>query len=462
VFGLAFALTLPSLGGYDEGVHFLRAWHLSNGHAFAQSGHRDNDPAPDLGAYVPAGLENQLRAILIDGVLNRHDARGAWSHVNDPAPRGPKLFVDFAATAVYPPVPYVPAAIGIRIGRLFGASSFVLVLLARLAELAAFIAVVALAIRRLPSRAWIFTVLALTPVALFQASAVSADALTTAFALVVVADAFALMAQPVDRVPRGLLIETALVTVALALSKQPYFLAAALLLLPAWKHRRSIAVAIGAILTVSGALALAWARWANAHYLAPDFLPPSLGGHANYANNNVQPTAQVKYLRGHPFAFFGAVWRMITDYGPSIAHDLVAQTSFWHVPTLIAALIACGVVGIVVVEWGPLAGGRVMRAAALALAAVMVVVSLLLAYVGWNALRAPRLDGYQGRYLLLVLAIVALALLPDRAMQPENSSRSSIASRVRVHRDAIALGLVGWMAVMLLAVELGLAWHSYG
>ena len=63
MFGVAFALTLPPLAGYDEGVHFLRAWHVSNGHAFAQSGHRAGDPAPDLGAYVPAGLEHQLRAI---------------------------------------------------------------------------------------------------------------------------------------------------------------------------------------------------------------------------------------------------------------------------------------------------------------------------------------------------------------------------------------------------------------
>ena len=63
------------------------------------------------------------------------------------------MFVDFAAAAVYPPVPYLPSAIGIRIGRLFGASPFILVLLARLADLAAFIALVALAIRRLPDRA---------------------------------------------------------------------------------------------------------------------------------------------------------------------------------------------------------------------------------------------------------------------------------------------------------------------
>ncbi len=463
VFGVAFAVTLPLLGGYDEGVHFLRAWHVSDGHVFATSGHRANDPEPDLGAYVPAGLQHQLVAILRDGVLDRDNARGAWSHVGEPAPTGRATFVDFAAAAVYPPVPYVPSAIGIRIGRLFGASSFVLVLLARLAELAAFIALVALAIRRLPTRAWVLTVLALTPVALFQAAAVSADAVTTALALLVVADALALLALPVDAVPRALLVETVLATVALALCKQPYFLVAALLLLPAWRHRRQIGAVVVATLVASAGLVLAWTHWANDHYLAPNFLPPSLGGHTNYANNNVQPTAQLRYLRGHPFALAGAVWRMITDYGSSIAHDLVAQTSYWHVPPAIALLVACGVVAVVVLDRGRVPGGRATRWLALGLAALMTAVSLFLAYVGWNALRAPRLDGYQGRYLLAMLAIVALVALPDRAPAGGDPDASTARRGPAAGRELAAIGtyLLGWSAVTLLAVEVGLAWHAY-
>jgi uncharacterized membrane protein len=449
VFGVGFAFILPPLAGADEGVHFLRAWNVSNGHVFAQSGHRAGDPAPDLGAYVPSGLEHGLQQLLIAGELDPHNARKVWSHLGDAAPAGRPEFVDFAAAAVYPPVPYLPSAIGIRIGRLFGASPFVLVLLARLADLAAFIALVALAIRRLPTRAWVLTILALTPVALFQASAVSADAITTALALVVVADAFALMARPVNDVPKALLIETVLATLALSLSKQPYVLAAALLLLPAWRHRRAIGGAIVGALAVGGVLVLSWAHWANDHYLAPNFLPPRFGTERNYANNNVQPSAQTSYLRSHPFAFVRAVGRMITDHGVSIAHDVVAQTSFWRVPGVIAVLIALGVLAIVVIDAAPLAGGNPMRAVALGLAAFTTVVSLVLAYIGWNSLRAPRIDGFQGRYLLLVFALIALVIRPDGKGPP----------RFDVQRAG--LWLAGWSAVLLLAVEIGLAWHSY-
>jgi len=457
VFGVAFAVTLPSLAGYDEPVHFLRAWHVSEGNVFAQTGQRAGDPAPTLGAYVPAGLNNQLAGILRDGILQKDNARGAWSHLGDSAPKGPPTFVDFSAAAVYPPVPYLPSALGIRIGRLFGLSAFMLVLLARLFELAAFVAIVGLAIRRLPSRAWVLAVVALMPVAVFQASTVSADAITNALALLVVADALALTAQPVDRVPRALLIETVCATIALALCKQPYILAAGMLLLPAWRHRRQIGATIVGTFAVGGVLALAWTRWANDHYLAPDFLPPSLGGHANYANNNVQPSAQIRYLRGHPFAFTGAIWRMVTDHGGSILHDLAAQVSYWRAPGLIPVMVWSGVAAVVLLDCARLPGGRAMRRLTLALAFLTVVASLFLAYVGWNALHAPRIDGYQGRYLLVVLAMVALVIVPDPRADPPSGPLAAVRARVGGRTG----WLVAWSALTLLLVEIGILWHSY-
>ena len=457
VFGVAFAVTLPSLAGFDEPVHFLRAWHVSEGNVFAQTGQRAGDTAPTLGAYVPAGLNEQLADILRDGILRKDNASRTWGHLGDPAPKGPPTFVDFSAAAVYPPVPYLPSAIGIRIGRLFGASAFMLVLLARLAQVAAFVTLVALAIRRLPTRAWVLAVVALMPVAVFQASTVSADAITNALALLVVAEALALTAQPVGRVPRVLLIETVCATIALALCKQPYILAAGMLLLPAWRHRRQIGAAMAGTFAVGGVLALAWTRWADDHYLAPDFLPPSLGGHANYANNNVQPSAQIRYLRGHPFAFTGAVWRMLTEHGVSILHDLAVQVSYWHAPGSIAVLVWCGVVAVVVLDCAQLPGDGGMRRLTLVLAFLAVVASLFLAYVGWNALHAPRIDGYQGRYLLVVLAMVALVIARDPRPVPSAGPLATIRARVGGRTG----WLVAWSALMLLLVEVGILWHSY-
>jgi len=270
-------------------------------------------------------------------------------------------------------------------------------------------------------------------------------------------------AQQQERRAQLFVAETAIATTALSLCKQPYLLVAALLLVPAWKHRREIGWAIGAALAASAAFALAWAHWANAHYLAPDFLPPFLGGHPNYANVDVQPSAQIRYLRSHPFALARAIGRMVTDHGVSIAHDVFVQTSYWHVPGIVAVLTVCGLVAAVAFDAGRLPGGAAMRVLGWAVVVVIVCVSLLLAYVGWNALRAPRIDGYQGRYLFVVVAIAALVAAPDgwrrmRGSEPRRDGSAAAASRAR---GAVVAALAGWSAALLALVELGLAWHAY-
>jgi hypothetical protein len=130
--------------------------------------------------------------------------------------------------------------------------------------------------------------------------------------------------------------------------------------------------------------------------------------------------------------------------------------SYWHAPGVIAVLVGAGVVAAVLLDAGPLPGGRALRALALALASAAVVASLFLAYVGWNALRAPRIDGYQGRYLIVMLALCALVLVPDTATR---SMRALETVRVRV--GTRTNWLVGWSALMLLLVEIGIFRHSY-
>jgi hypothetical protein len=91
------------------------------------------------------------------------------------------------------------------------------------------------------------------------------------------------------------------------------------------------------------------------------------------------------------------------------------------------------------------------------LAFLAVVAPLFLAYVGWNALHAPRIDGYQGRYLLVVLAMVALVIMPD----PRAASSAGPLARVRAKVGDRTGWLVAWSALMLLLVEIGILWHSY-
>ncbi len=449
VSGIGMAVILPPLGGYDEPVHFMRAWQISDGGLFASAG--TTNEGRGFGGDAPASIVVDLGGLMRDGVFaseNEHSASSVWSHIDDPAPHGHATFVSFPSTAVYAPAPYLPAAFALRIGRALGLSAFMLVLLARLAGIVAYAALGALAVHRIPARKWLLAVVLLAPVAVFQAATISADALTIALALLVVADALALSDRTTDAVRPALLIEVGVVTLALALAKQPYFMVAALLLIPAWRHRGRVAATLGAILVAAGGIALAWSTWAQAHYIPPD-IPVAYLGHTNYAYRDVDTTAQLEYVRGHPWSFLRAIGETLGYVPGSLAHDVVAQASWWRVPTIVAVLAAVLLIGAAFVDARPLPAARAFAIMGGALALVMTLTIFLLAYTGWNAVRAPRIDAFQGRYLFPPLALVLLLVLPARRAHGGD------------RRARLGPLLVCASALVLLTVEIGLAYFFY-
>ena len=161
-------------------------------------------------------------------------------------------------------------------------------------------------------------------------------------------------------------------------------------------------------------------------------------------NYNVQTTQQMEYLQQPPVRVRGAIGRTITDHGVKTAHDVMVQMTSGACPGGSRSLVAFGLLAAVLVDAGPLAGGRRMWLCVLSLAAVTVVVSLFLAYVGWNCgagaadrrLPGPLPRG-RGR--------------DGRARHP--GARGHLPSDPRLRIERVGLWLAGWSALMLVAVE---------
>jgi hypothetical protein len=164
----------------------------------------------DLGGDIPVDMVTDLEQLAID--VNQQVMHGPnaprspfpyWRHVTDPAAHGHAKFLDFASAAVYSPVPYAPAALLMAIGRALGASTLLLLYLGRLGCLLATVALLALATKRMPTRAWTFATVAMLPVLLVQAAMLSADGVTLALALLVLAFALDLRLLHGVRFPGG-------------------------------------------------------------------------------------------------------------------------------------------------------------------------------------------------------------------------------------------------------------------
>ena len=256
--GVSLALLMPPFQFNDEHGHFARAYQLSRGEV---AGHRDRAqlPAAVLSTLLryPEGVSGQPipRTSVADLFA------GGSGEFSPPEPIGNihelrYLSWGYLAYQIYWPVCYLPASAGIRITRLFNLSPISMLYVGRLMNLLSFLAALTLALRLAPGFRVSITGLALMPMTLQQAVAVSADSVTIAFALVGFALVLRTREQSVDR--RYLAI--VLVTVPLwAMCKNSVWVLPLLLLIPAsqFKSRgQRAAFVVAATLATMGALGL--------------------------------------------------------------------------------------------------------------------------------------------------------------------------------------------------------------
>jgi uncharacterized membrane protein len=465
VFGLGFAVLTPPLAGYDEAIHFLRANQVSHGQLIAtHHGQR-------LGGDEPSGLRTDLVRLLTDGFLSRGNHTDFIHHLDAPPARGPKQFIDFPSGAVYSPVPYAPASLLMAIGHAAGVSTLALVYLGRIGCLLATLGLLCLAVRRMPTGRWMLAAVALLPVTVFQSAMLSADGVTLALALLVVALALDLAATERGAVSHRRVVETVIATVALGFAKPPYILFALAFAIPWWRHRGCVGRALVAAVGAGFAATASWGAYASHVYVAP---VPAYGSGRFTAFSHVDPGRQEHFLLGHPWFFVRAIGRTLSSFGPDLAREALAQVPLWRLPVL-AVVAAAAIVGAALFA-GDGAGatdvisatqdgeahadatmedrsdsrlGRPARAVLSALALATFLVLMVLAYVGWNAVESPRIEAFQGRYLLPLLPVLLLAL--PRAAKPP---------RERV-RNAAVLGVTAGSPLLLTFVWFGLRSHFY-
>lgn len=261
--GIGLVFIVPVFAGIDEPYHYLRSWSLTDG-----------SPMPIVGE-LPGGVRGGGLCVptkLIDDLFEAREPyleRQAWFNGDDPLKTTTcpgrrdtnlRTFVDMATFAWYSPVAYAPQALAVGTGRLAGVGPAGQSLLARLAALAAYLALCGWAIAATPRARWALAVVALLPVSLFQAAtSLSPDGTAIAASVAVVAAALrARHAVALNLSRRRVLTEAALTCGLLALSKPTYAVIALvylMVLLPDREGPRDLAplpVAAGSIALSAG------------------------------------------------------------------------------------------------------------------------------------------------------------------------------------------------------------------
>lgn len=449
VVGLAYALLTPPLTGTDERDHFTRAYALSSGQLLVEQ------QGDEFGFQLPTTYTERLDRIR--GSYFRPDRTAFLDHLGDPAPDGPDTFVEGGLTAAYAPVPYLPYVVPAAVGRWFGLSLELTLYLCRVAGVLAYAALLSLAVRRMPTHRWVIAIGGMLPVAVFQASVVSADGMVTALTLLVAALALRLSVDDelsFDRGGRGrrVLVEAGIAAMALAWTKPPYMAMVLLLIIPAVRHRRRLAIPLGAVVVAAFVLTAVWGSYqsANARPLNdPGMVQP---GADTYAFHGVDPGAQADRLLSHPFDFFGVLRETFAHMGWQLPRDLFGSLSLYQ-----ASLgVVLGAVALLALSCVARDGRRDLRLPVPervvlgGLAVVSAIGVLGIMYLRVNEVGAPRIDGWYPRYFVPLLPLLLVAVLPSG--WPKGALRS----------PAVGGVLAGLLVVLQVVAVAGLVDYHFG
>ncbi|HQT65987.1 MAG: hypothetical protein B7Z78_09125 [Rhodospirillales bacterium 20-60-12] len=411
--GLYLALATPPGDVADEPAQLVRAAALLHGTLI---GERRVVTTPQ-GPSVTAGMRVNLAVpragfnpfIPLTKANFEQKQRTSWVQ--------PHIFVSIAPLAIYFPIFYVPSAIGLGAGHVIGLSPFNSYFLARLLNLATYLALGLTAlISAQRGRTMIFLTLSL-PMALSLGASCNPDGLLIATAAV----AAAFFTRP--RTDRSL-IWAGLCIGLVILVKPPYALLALPALLPlpplrAWvaEHRillrrlgRVVLICLPGLLWFGYAMIVVAAPVGRLPYHGGPFWP----GNPARLFSSTDPAAQLHVLAAQPWGILKLITHSILTNG-NLVQEMIGVLGWldFFLPAPLYTIWMIGAAGALLADLldptPVLWSWRDASLIALALAGTMILVWLS-QYLDWTNVGLAEVDGPTGRYVLPLLPFIALGL----------------------------------------------------
>lgn len=414
LFGALLSVTDPPLRGHDEPAHFLRAYAIARGEIVPAANEQGW-----AGVYLPAHLHEQFQTFFSQ-VARRpaFDFRAAFARyrLQRKSDDGePPVFFPLGGSEAYSPfayIPYIAAAWGARLADL----DFVQTLYAmRLCGLAFMTAVAGLAIAAAPRLKWALFLIAMLPAALYGRAIVSADGSALSFAMLAAALSLRAACSKQDDPP----LARAVAMLFCMLAKPPQiafaFLEGMTGSLGGLRRRWPISLAVvapGIALTllwfwIGGAQMGEWRIVLGTKLPAEHF---SIGW-------------KLRFMLAEPLHFPSLVLATLAKEWLTLWRQLIGVLGWldvplaaWVYPALSAAL------ALVAFEHLELDARSRLRAALSCLAAVLAYALIVFAifFIKWTPVDAVEVWGMQGRYFLVMLPALAIAVsaLANRAAPP--------------------------------------------
>lgn len=170
-FGLIYVLILPPFQSVDEASHYYRGYSVISGNF------HDVKVKGQVGNYLPSSLielSNKF-TYLIKNVDNKVSLKQILESFKIKLVPEQRTFISFANTALYSPVPYITQIPGMFIAKSIGGGPLLILYLGRLSNLLFYILIIYYSIKIIPFYKLPLLLIALAPMTLSLASALTTD-----------------------------------------------------------------------------------------------------------------------------------------------------------------------------------------------------------------------------------------------------------------------------------------------
>ena len=398
-FGIPMILLIPPGAGYDEEDHLVRVWEISGL------------------SFIPGELsakEMQYPKIFRDLAYRQQASAGIidldfWQrYMGVSLDEFGYVQREINTKSVYSPALLLPQAIVMRyFGRVADLPALPVFYLTRFAGLFCYLFLIWFAIRIIPFEKWLLLILAVSPMALFQATTITADTVSNGIGFLFIAGSLeAAELKEIDWRKIGRLILFIFLLFLTKLNVIVLILLPFLLISSFWNTRRRVYLFLLAVTVILFIFEVA--GW---NLIATRNLDALLSNEANIS-------AQLQHIVRHPLVFLQTVVKDFMTNGPAYLQGWINGYGYYYwTPPQVASLFFLLSLGFILIA--PSTSESVDKKFNIFLIIVFVLsylATVVLLYASFTPVGSDEVLGVQGRYfipaaMLLLLVLSGIAVL---------------------------------------------------
>ncbi len=392
-FGIPMILLIPPGAGYDEEDHLVRVWELSTFSFIPGQIPAQEMKYPKI--FRDLAYRQQADVGTIDSDFwQRYAGVSLYEHGY--------VSREINTKSVYSPALLLPQAIAMRyFGLKANLPALPLFYVCRFASLLSYLILVWLAIRWMPFGKWILLVLAVSPMALFQAATISADAISNGIGFLFIAGCLG-TAESKEigwKECRNLILLIFLLFLA-KLNLAPLILLPYLLMPPSRFTKRGTYPCL--LATTAVLFIVEVAGW---NMIASLNLDSVLANKAN-------PTAQLRYILGHPLIFLQTIIKDPITNGLVYFQGWINGYGYyyWTPPQVVSLFFLLSLGSVIFIDSALYQVNRKFHIVFFLVFVTGCLATIVSLYVSFTPVGADKVLGVQGRYFIPLGLPLFLAL----------------------------------------------------